>query len=931
MSPQRFRRVDELFQAVQEVEPTRRATFLLEACDGDSDLQREVESLLAQNSVNDGLLDRPPVPPWPQFVPGVDLGPYRIVSRIGAGGMGEVWRARDTRLNRDVAIKTSLSGFNGRFRKEAQAIAALNHPNVCHLYDVGPDYLVMELVEGTTLKGPLPLDEALKIAEQIAQALQAAHEKGIVHRDLKPANIKITLAGVVKVLDFGLARMAAPDSAGPDDSPTLPSKPSEAGTILGTPAYMAPEQARGKPVDKRADIWAFGVVLYEILTAKQLFPGETVTDIVAGVLTKEPDLTTVPGKVRHLLARCLAKDPKQRLRDIGDWKDLLTTPNSAAPQISSRPILWMATAIVAVLAAAAAIGFTYFRQPASRDAPLHLSVPLPADSSVQFVELSPDGRKLLVVVKPQPVQPAFYIKTLETGELRKIDTPPGRTPFWSPDSTAIGSFDPNSNWLQIAPATGGPPRVLCRDLGVEAAAGGTWSRQGTILFSVRTGLMRTDINGGACNLVGKADPAVRFPVFLPDGKHFFYSRIEAGEAGGLYIATLGEPIGRRLLADRGSISYVAPIAGSGPGYILFKRGSTLQAQAFDPSTLRIVGPPFEASPHVSETTVPGQVAVSASTQGTVAWLEGVSDDSRFTWRDRAGNILEEFGQPGEHFGVNISPDGKRLLAARARAEGEEIVLYDLARTAVETRVVPPATTNTAIWAAQPGKIWFSRNDPGVRGIYQQDVGGGLPVQILKQPDSENLITISDQSRDGKFLVYTSLDPKTASDIWYAPVEAGGLGTPVKLVATPLIEGMGQVSLDGKWLAYVSIEADRASVYVRPFPDGTIAQPIAPGLEPRWAANGRELYFIRRAKTPRVFALNAVSVEPDGVGGLRFGTPHMLFEFLSAIWTPAQSAWMYSPHPDGKRFLVITLTDTGPPVMNIVTNWRESIGQKSGPR
>src|SRR5579864_277170 len=380
---------------------------------------------------------------------GDKLGPYEIVAPLGEGAMGEVYRARDPRLGRDVAIKTSRRQFSERFEREARAVAALNHPNICHIYDVGPDYLVMELVEGANLQGPLPLAEVLKIARQIADALDAAHEKGIVHRDLKPANIRITEAGVVKVLDFGLAMMGSAETTDSSETITAMRSPTIAGMILGTAAYMAPEQARGKTVDKRADIWAFGVVLAEILTGKRLFQGETTSDILAGVLKEEPDLTVIPAKFRRLIVKCLQKDPKKRLRDIGDWEAYLgeseSTSEVALPG-NPRPALWIAATALATLIAAG-LAFVHFREapPSPRQPTALATIPGLPNTLPGFLAISPDGRMLAASDSR-----SFYLRALDSPQWRPLsNTGRPRAPFWSPDGKSIGFFDSGERRLKI--------------------------------------------------------------------------------------------------------------------------------------------------------------------------------------------------------------------------------------------------------------------------------------------------------------------------------------------------------------------------------------------------------------------------------------------------------------------------------------------------
>src|SRR5579863_5502016 len=489
---------------------------------------------------------------------GDQLGPYQILALIGAGGMGEVYRARDPRLNRDVAIKVSAAQFSERFEREAKAIAALNHPNICQIYDVGPNYLVMEFIEGASPQGPMPLEEALRIARQIAEALEAAHDKGITHRDLKPANIKVKPDGTVKVLDFGLAKIAAGPAASGENSPTLSIGMTQAGMILGTASYMAPEQARGKEsVDKRADIWAFGVVLYEVLTGKRLFEGEDVGHTLAAVIMQEPDLSGVPAQVRPLLKRCLEKDPKKRLRDITGMELLLESgagsqPAAASQAATRRPVAWMAAmAVLAVIAVALAI--LHFREtPPER--PLRTSIALPENSAVHSFAISPDGRTLVIAAKTKGKQ-QIWLRPLDVLQARPMPgTEDATYPFWSPDSRYIGFFAQGK--LKKITASGGPAQSLC-----DAAngVGGTWNRDDVIVFSASvagSAIQRVSAAGGVPTDVTKTEGLYRYPMFLPDGRHFLYTD-ETSEKRGVYLSSLDGSENRRVLADTSSVAFAA--------------------------------------------------------------------------------------------------------------------------------------------------------------------------------------------------------------------------------------------------------------------------------------------------------------------------------------------------------------------------------------
>src|SRR5262245_9583365 len=546
------------------------------------------------------------------------LGPYEVISLVGAGGMGEVYRARDSRVNRDVAIKTSASQFGERFEREARAVAALNHPNICTLYDVGPDYLVMEYVEGDDLKGPLPLDDALRVARQIADALDAAHAKGVIHRDLKPANIQITPDGTVKVLDFGLAKIAdGPAEAGPyvregdrgvrlqpdlSQSPTMIAA-TRAGLILGTAAYMSPEQARGKVVDKRTDIWAFGVVLYELITGEALFHGEDVSDTLAAVIRKEPDFTRVPTEVRRLLKACLEKDQKNRLRDIGDvWRLLDPAPREARDDRAARrasALPWVIATGVALIAAGS-VAFIHFREAAPEQRVVRFQIPVPEktssiDASPSF---SPDGRHVAFAVVSPDGQNRIWLRDIDALESRPVPGTEGRlsgtTLFWSPDSRSIAFIGGDPPALKKIDVTGGPPVTL----GSYGTAGhGAWGPDGTILLGSFQGVLRVSRPGEPAMLVTKAvkpnEVAHSFPQFLPDGMHFIYTSNANATIGvfssTLYLGSLQGEMKEALIQDAFRGTYSPPTVRGQPGHLVFTRASTLMAQPFDADHLKVVG------------------------------------------------------------------------------------------------------------------------------------------------------------------------------------------------------------------------------------------------------------------------------------------------------------------------------------------------------
>jgi len=868
---------------------------------------------------------------------GDKLGPYEILALIGKGGMGEVYRAHDPRLRRDVAIKVSAERFSERFEREAHAIAALNHPNICAIYDVGPNYLVMEYVEGESPAGPLPIDEAMEIARQIAEALGEAHDKGVVHRDLKPANIKIKPDGTVKVLDFGLAKVGPASTsagleAGTTQSPTLSMAATQAGVILGTAAYMAPEQARGKQVDARADIWAFGVVLYELITGQRLFKGEDLTDTLASVVKENPDLSAVPLRVRRLLEACLQKDPKKRLQAIGDMRLVLDEATSAPTGSRTGMLAWV-VAGVAILAGAG-LALVHFREAPAAERSLRLSIPLPENASAGFLEISPDGKRVLLALTREGIG-RLYLRSLDSGELQPLSgTNLARTPFWSPDSRFIGFFAESK--LKVIPAAGGPAQILCSETGL--GTGGTWNREGVILFGIEEGhLRRVDANkGGQCTAVGKDDPydRARFPVFLPDGNHFFYVRQAIDQASqGIYLATLADPIGRKVLSDNSSVVYSPPASSGGRAYVLFLRENTLMAQPFDEGSLQPAGDPFSVATGASNSPTRPQVAASAASDGTLVYLGGRSRETQLTWFDRTGKELGKVGPRANQRGVALSPDGSTVAIGRQDQNGATATwLHDLVRES-ESRLQPPGSPGSgALWSPDSSLVWFAMLGPDGLGNYQKDLKGGQVQFVQKIDPAAPDRTPSDWSRDGRFVIYTENNPKTRADIWYAPVESGpgesrkmNEKAAVKLLATDAVESQGQLSPDGKWLAYYSDESGKGQVYIRPFPTGSQVWKVSTdgGREPRWRSDGKEIDFADFGVSGRVM-LMAATVNADGRSGLRIGSPEKLFEVRATSTVPQSNIFAYSPHPDRQRFLVNALVETGEPTVNVITNWQKSV-------
>ena len=676
--------------------------------------------------------------PEPKLTAGAMLGPYRVESKLGQGGMGEVWKAHDTRLGRSVAIKVSDAQFSERFNREARAVAALNHPNICTLYDVGPNYLVMELVEGHAPAGPLPLEKALHYALQIADALQAAHEKGIIHRDLKPANLKITPDGTVKVLDFGLAKTIHATSPPTEDDATQTAALTAAGAILGTAPYMSPEQAQGKSSDKRADIWAFGVVFHELLTGQRLFPGQTASETLVAVLTKTPEYDRIPAKVQRLLRSCLEKDPKRRLHDIADaWR--LLDDEAPAPLPTGRSLTpWIVAAVLATALAVTLAGTLWapWRTPLPAAKPVRFQVSLNIERLTGIANVSPDGLHLAFAARGSDGTNHLWIRDLDAVEAHELAGAESSQQFtaaliWSPDSRFI-AFDSGGKLKKVAIA-GGLAQTLC-NLPSPVMVGGSWNRDGVIIFGNinNHGIMRVSEAGGMASMVTLPDASRSEayhvePTFLPDGRHFLYLRTFHGapEKNAVYVGSLdvqpGQQDSKPLLATTIGPTYI-PAEGTGTGQLLFLREGTLMAQPFNTQRLELTDVPEVVAGGVVSFMDKGMFSASP---GVLAYRNAISK-SQLTWLDRGGRVIGTVGEAGLLQSFALSPDGRRVAVARANAQTSskvDIQVLDLS-PAKTTRFTSLAYANLPIWSPDGSRIIF--HSPALNGgleLYQKPSTG----------------------------------------------------------------------------------------------------------------------------------------------------------------------------------------------------------------
>ena len=895
---------------------------------------------------------------------GTKLGPYEIQSPLGRGGMGEVYRAQDTRLLRTVAIKILPSHLSDspeakqRFDREARAISSLNHPNICTLFDIGNqqgvDFLVMELLEGETLaerlqKGSLPPEQVSKYGIEICEGLERAHRSGVVHRDLKPGNIMLTQTGV-KLMDFGLAK-SMPAKASPSSSldvtlsnPAGNSPLTEKGMVVGTFQYMSPEQVQGKEeVDGRSDIFSLGAVLYEMVTGQRAFEGKSQLSVAAAILEKEPAPVSsvkpmTPPALDHAIRCCLAKDPEQRWQTARDLAlELKWTAESGAQngiltpagqRKKGRP--WLAWSVAGLLGITAVLsGLLYRGKTPPVVVPVRFEVRLPA-GSLTFT-LSPDGRKLAFIAPGSDGRNLVWIRVLDSLEPHQL---PGTenvlTPvFWSPDSRFI-AFQADST-LKKVDTSGGQPQAIC-DISV-AVLGGAWNRDGIIIFGTDgNGIMQVPAAGGvptSLTTTGGRNEVHIFPLFLRDQRHFFYLR--APENPGIYLGSLDvkpEQQSSKRVLSTSLMAVYAPSADAGMGRLLFIRDGGLLAQPFDEKSLEPLGEPVPVAERVGSLFLSGTFSASS---GVLAYRPGITAFwlSRLTWFDRQGKPLGEAGEPGTYSynDLALSPDGTRLAAARVdpkvAAHEAGIWLLDLPR-GVSTRFTFDLAPDWApVWSPDGNRVAFAANRAGGDGIYQKasNSGGkeGTGVGATGDPKFPD-----DWSRDGRFLLYSQRDPRTHADLWVMPLASDGIpsGAATPFANTEFSEEQGRFSPDTHWIAYASDESGRSEIYVQPFPappNGGSKTRISRdgGNQPRWRRDGKELFYLSLDGK-----LMAAEVTEEPV--FKAGLPKPLFQVSGARISHndpkvAGQVFGWDAAPDGKRFLIDTATTSSEPV-TVVLNW-----------
>jgi Tol biopolymer transport system component len=867
---------------------------------------------------------------------------------VGAGGMGDVYRARDTRLDRIVALKVSKEEFTPRFETEARATAALEHPHICRLYDVchenGASFLVMEFVEGTPLNGPLPLDQALVYAAQIIGALDEAHRKQIVHRDLKPSNILVTAKGGVKLLDFGLAKLGRGDA--PLDDAALTRGITAAGTILGTLHYMSPEQLQGAPADARSDIFAFGLVLYEMLTGKRAFDGASAASIIAAILERPaPSVAEVaPSSLDRLLKRCLAKDPDDRWQSARDVKaalELIAEPSisvqaAPVPAVRKAPVLpWLVAGTL--LAGLAGLAFIHFREVSLRAGIVTFQIPAPENTTIVSAPyLSPDGTSVAFVATRTGGVPAIWLRSVDTLEARMLaGTENASQVFWSPDSRFI-AFSADGTLKKIE-VSGGAVRPVSD---VAGTGGGSWNAEDVIIFSgLRFGLFRVSASGG--DPVQLTTPteneAGHFaPTFLPDGRRFLYVAATRDRKVEVRLASLdGSATSRFPLGDGSRIAYVPPEAGAREGHLLFVRGDALIAQPLDDATFTPIGEPRQVADNIGGVDSQAQGAFSVSSTGALAFLAGDTlSVSQLTWFDREGNALGTIGPPAGYNDLSLSPDETRLAVTKREGRNQDIWLVDLARNAWTRFTSDEAQDWHPVWSPEGSQLVFSSTrllGTRTNSLFWKVTSNIKNEELFHRAPSN--LRVNDWSPDGEYLLISRTENR--GDLLVLPVAPDTPGGERK--ALPYLQSPQFAEVRGQffpvknpggrnWVVYTSDESSQLEIYVESFPRGAPQIAVSSGLggmQPRWRRDGKELFYISLDR--KLMAVDVI------VGSeLRFGVPRELFQTrLSASDTNTPPVLRYDVTRDGKRFLINSEPEsseaTSAPI-TVVLNWTTTLNK-----
>ena len=872
------------------------------------------------------------------LTPGARLGSYEIQAVVGAGGMGQVYRARDTRLDRTVAIKvlhehlTDRADVRERFQREAHTISSLNHPHICALYDIGNqdgiDYLVMEYLKGETLasrlqRGALPVAEALEIAAQMADAIDRAHRQGVIHRDLKPGNVMLTESGP-KLLDFGLARQAQPAAAMQSAVPTRPAPLTAEGTILGTLQYMAPEQLDGQEADARTDIFAFGTVLHEMLTGQKAFDGKSHASVIAAIVDRDPPPVSSlaplsPPLLDQVVRTCLAKDPDRRWQSIADvliqLKLVADSPAQLrAPQIKRRSRMGWATAAAALLVVGTLLAAAMtFPRAAPKPAKITFELPTPPSAAWLQIAISPRGSHVAAVVTTGGNR-RLWVRTLENLRADEIAGTEGANfPFWSADGRSIAFFADGK--LKTADLAGAPPRTVCD---APNGNGGTWSRDDVVVFAPRGQgpLFRIPAAGGVPAQVTELDRSRqeithRYPFFLPDGRHFLYVALSSkAEYSSIYVGSLDSKQRKFLVAADVKAEFAAP------DHLLFMRRNTLVASRFDPARLQLEGEPVPVAEGVGSNRANHTAGFAVSGNGTLVLRASGGDrgdpfGGRLQWFDRAGREIGTAGtgiaQPA------IAPDLLHVAAAKWQADAaSDIWILDLVRGTSTRFTSDSALDDEPVWSPGSSQIVFRSNRNGSFDLYEKDASGIGEERLLLRSDHPKRPI--DWSADGRFILYRDDDPETGADLWVLPTTEDK--RPIPVVRSPFMDIQARFSPNGRYIAYVSNESGEYQVYIQGFPNPGKRWQISTSRSfmPRWRHDGKELFFLSGAANLRDAMAVDIKLSNDGV--LSPGVPHKLFD-VSASAAPGD----WDVTPDGQRFLVHTMpVGEGFVPLTVILNW-----------
>ncbi|HEV8588252.1 MAG TPA: protein kinase [Pyrinomonadaceae bacterium] len=873
---------------------------------------------------------------------GTKLGRYEIRSKIGEGGMGEVYRAYDGAMHREVAIKilpAALSADKGRlarFEQEAQTAGSLNHPNILVIHHIetheGAPYIVSELLEGETLRermGGVALSQrkAIDYGLQIAHGLAAAHEKGIVHRDLKPENVFITKDGRVKILDFGLAKLTGA-SDGSQSQTEIPTRrvDTDPGVVMGTIGYMSPEQVRGKSADHRSDIFSFGAILYEMLSGRRAFRGESTADTISAILREDPpDLSSTNRDINPALERvvnhCLEKSPEERFNSARDLAFALealsgpaTTSESTTTVLSALPtskrkrrevIPWALAGVL--LIACASLALLYFWPRSVDKRPISFAIEVPDKvTEIREPAVSPDGR-MIAFQGISEGKPALYLRALDSINAQRIaGTDNGALAFWSPDSRSIGFFSDNK--LKKVDLTGGAPQTLCN---AATGVGGTWNREGTILFAIAGhGLQRVSASGGEPAQALALDSSRLeiehdYPVFLPDGKHFlYYSWKGTRGASEIYVSSLQNDQRKLLLKNDSNIAYVVP------GYLLFAREFTLMAQAFDASKLELSGEPFPVLENVAYSSNNSLSHFSVSENGTIVFWKGSDVGRQLAWFDRSGKQIATVGPPGTYNDIMLSPDEKHAAMQKIDGGNSDIWIMDLVRGAPLRFTFSAASDDNPSWSPDGNLLIHTSTSEGKTTFFRKNSNGSGNEERLYETTS-GIDDGTDWSGDGKNLLFETIGEKTLSDVWVLPLDGTSNAHP--LLQSEFSEFHPRCSPDGRWIAYASSESGRTEIYIQSFPPagGKWQVSTTGGAQPRWRRDGKELYFMTPERT-----LMAVDVKLGAT--FEMGTPKPLFQTsVSSFESPNR----YDVSADGQRFLVnSSINETSRTPIVVIVNW-----------